>query len=94
MRKVLGIAAVLALTAAPVSAQQVERSPFARAAVPAAEARPAAERTPSLHVTRQQMDAAVREHEQGRAAVTLDRNFWYLVGAVALGVIVASVILN
>ena len=98
MRKMFWTAAVLVLAAAPVSAQQAEKTSFAPAAVEAAPAvqpqAEAKEKAPSVHVSRQQLDEAVRAQEERRAALTLDRNFWYLVGAVALGVIVASIVLN
>lgn len=98
MRKVFWTAAVLALSAAPLSAQQVEKSPFASVAPPALEAaapQAEVERAPSLYLSREQVDESVRASEAQRGARTIgDRNFWTLVAAIAVGVIIASVVLN
>ena len=96
MRKVLWTAAVLSLCAAPVAAQQVEKSPFVSA--PAAEVvEPRASETsaPSLRVTPEQLDESVRAAADERGErQQLGTNFWYTVGAVALGIIIASLLLN
>jgi hypothetical protein len=101
MRKVIWTAAVLALCAAPAAAQQIEKSPFTPA--PAAteqtaepKKEPASEdATPSLRVTPEQADATIRavaEERQGKQQ--LGTNFWYTVAAIALGIIIAALILN
>lgn len=99
MRKVIWTAAVLALCSAPAAAQQIEKSPFTP--VPATEQsepkkEPASEdATPSLRVTPEQADATIRavaERNQGKQQ--LGTSFWYTVAAVAIGVILASLLLN
>ncbi len=105
MRKVLWTAAVLALCAAPAAAQQIEKPSFdaapareARAAeAPASRTEPvAAERTPSLRVSDKEMDQTVRAvaAERGTREQQLGSSFWYTVAAVAIGVILASLLLN
>jgi len=100
MRKVIWTAAVLALCSAPAAAQQIEKSPFTP--VPATEQsaepkkEPASEdATPSLRVTPEQADATIRavaERNQGKQQLSM--SFWYTVAAVAIGVILASLLLN
>jgi hypothetical protein len=104
MRKVLWTAAVLALCAAPAAAQQIEKPTFDAAPVrearapeaPASRTEPvAAERTPSLRVSDQQMDETVRAVEAERGTKQqLGSSFWYTVAAVAIGVILASLLLD
>jgi hypothetical protein len=103
MRKVIWTAAVLALCAAPAAAQQIEKSPFTPAPAAAQQAaepkkEPASEdATPSLRVTPEQADATIRavaqERNQGRQQ-QLGTNFWYTVAAVAIGVILAMLLLD
>lgn len=104
MRKVLWTAAVLALCAAPAAAQQIEK-PFVDAAparevraveAPASRAEPAAAERPSLRVSDQQMDETIRTTEaaRGEREQQMGSNFWYTVAAVAIGVIVASLLLR
>lgn len=96
MRKVLWTAAVLALSATPAAAQQLEKSPFAVAQEIAAEVQASAAETPSLRTTPEQIDATIRavaeERAQGRQQI--GSNFWYTVAAIALGIIIASLLLN
>lgn len=105
MRKVLWTAAVLALCSAPAAAQQTEKPTLD--AAPAREARApeapasrtepvAAERTASLRVSDKQMDETIRavEAERGTREQQLGSSFWYTVAAVAIGVILASLLLN
>lgn len=102
MRKVLWTAAVLALCSAPAAAQQVEKSPFSAAPavtadVPEPRSEPASEaRTPSLRVTPEQIDATVRTvaAERGESRQQLGTNFWYTVAAVALGIVIAALLLD
>ena len=99
MRKVIWTAAVLALCAAPAAAQQIEKSPFTSAPADAAAPRdePAQQETkPSLLVSQQQMDETIRAvaEERGQSRQQLGSNFWYTVAAIALGIIIASLLLN
>ena len=104
MRKALWTAAVLALCAAPVAAQQTEK-PLVDAAparevraaeAPASRTEPAAAERPSLRVRDQQMDETIRTTQaaRGENKQQLGSNFWYTVAAVAIGVIVASLLLR
>jgi len=75
MRKMFWTAAVLVLAAAPVSAQQAEKTSFAPAAVEAAPAvqpqAEAKEKAPSVHVSRQQLDEAdVDDSADGTGALS------------------------
>ena len=102
MRKVIWTAAVLALCAAPAAAQQIEKSPFT--AAPAATEQPAEPKkepasenaTPSLRVTPEQADATIRAvaEERNQGKQQLGTNFWYTVAAIALGIIIAALLLN
>ncbi|MBD0321575.1 MAG: hypothetical protein ICV87_14660 [Gemmatimonadetes bacterium] len=103
MRKVIWTAAVLALCAAPAAAQQIEKSPFTsapareQADLPAPKDEPAQqERTPSLRVTPQQLDETIRAvaEERGQGRQQIGSNFWYTVAAIALGIIIASLLLD
>lgn len=98
MRKVIWTAAVLALCAAPAAAQQIEKSPFtAPADVVVPKDEPAQQETkPSLRVSQQQMDETIRAvaEERGQSRQQLGSNFWYTVAAIALGIIIASLLLN
>jgi hypothetical protein len=103
MRKVIWTAAVLALCAAPAAAQQIEKSPFAAPAreqaadVPEPKEEPAQkEAKPSLRVSPQQMDETIRavDEERGQSRQQMGSNFWYTVAAIALGIIIASLLLN
>jgi uncharacterized lipoprotein YajG len=91
MRKVLYTAAALLLCAAPVRAQQAMAS---SQPAPAAEARQAA-RTPSLYPTTDEVRRQVAKHEAERNATAPlgSRDWWYLVAAVAVGVIIAAILL-
>jgi hypothetical protein len=102
MRKVIWTAAVLALCAAPAAAQQIEKSPFTPA--PAATEQTAESKkepvsedaTPSLRVTPEQADATIRAvaQERNQDKQQLGTNFWYTVAAVAIGVILAMLLLD
>ena len=104
MRKVIWTAAVLALCAAPAAAQQIEKSPFTSApareqaaSVPEPKNEPASkERTPSLSVTPEQLDETIRAvgEERGQNRQQFGNNFWYTVAAIALGIIIASLLLD
>jgi uncharacterized protein YdeI (BOF family) len=104
MRKVLILAAALVLCAGPALAQQQADAAAtpAQVAVKAAQApqADAAQQSvpqPSLFLTteqiRQQVQAAEAERE-GREAQLGSTSWWYLVAAIAIGVIVALLILD
>jgi hypothetical protein len=94
MRKVLIPVAALLLCAAPARAQQaaVQAEP-----TPAAQAveQPAA-RTPALYPTTDEVRQQVRANESRLAqekAPIGNRDWWYLVAAIAVGVIIAALLL-
>ncbi|HEX8903849.1 MAG TPA: hypothetical protein VF771_03350 [Longimicrobiaceae bacterium] len=94
MRKVLLTAAALLLCAAPVRAQQALAT--TTDAAPAAQAdQPKAERTPSLYPTSDEVRRQVSKAEAARhdTAPLGSRDWWYLVAAIAVGVIIAAVLL-
>ena len=93
MKKLLVLAAAALLSAVPASAQQAMDAPAETAPVTTA---PAAQTvTPSLIVTqdeiRQRVAAAEAQREGAQVGST---NFWYMVAAIALGIIIASLLLN
>ena len=92
MRKVLYTAAALLLCAAPVRAQSLATTDPAPAA-PASEAK--AERTPSLFPTTDEVRRHVADAEAKRNAESPlgSRDWWYLVAAIAIGVIIAAILL-
>lgn len=101
MRKVIWTAAVLALCSAPAAAQQIEKSPFTPVPATQQAAEPKKEpgsedATPSLRVTPEQADATIRAvaEERNQGKQQLSTSFWYTVAAVAIGVILASLLLN
>jgi hypothetical protein len=87
----------LILAAGPLAAQEqaVEAEPTPAAAVQVAPeaAAPAESRAPTLHVSRQQIDAQLKA-DAGERRAALPDNFVYTAAAVALGVIIAILILN
>src|SRR5918998_96687 len=102
MRKVLILAAALVLCAGPALAQQQADAAAtpAQVAVKAAQAPQADAATqpvpqPSLFLTteqiRQQVQAAQAERE-GREAQLGSSNWWYLVAAIAIGIIIAALV--
>jgi hypothetical protein len=90
MRKVLYTAAALLLCAAPVHAQQASA---AMQAAPAQAVQPA--RAPSLYPTTAEVRQEVAKAEAERNATSPlgSRDWWYLVAAVAVGVIIAAILL-
>lgn len=95
MRRTIVLVALM-FAAAPLAAQQQATAPEATPAVETAapQAAPAAEsKTPTLHVSRDQIDAQLQaEPKANRAA--MDTSFWYTVAAVALGVIIALLLID
>ena len=93
MRKVLITAAALLFCAAPAAAQQTLTQAEQQAA-PAREA--AATPEPSLFPTTDQVKQDVRANEEriGQTQAPLgSKDWWYLVAAIAIGVIIAAVVL-
>lgn len=100
MRKVLLLLAMIVTMAAPAFAQQAEM-----AAIPSPEARPAAAAqapaaattAPTIHVERAEIREQVRLAEEGRETRQDGPNstrWWWLVAAVAVGVVVAAVLID
>lgn len=92
MKKALVFAAALALAAAPAAAQE-SASPIA--AVQAQSAVTTASAAPSIFVSQDEIQqrVAVAEAEREGAQVG-SSNWWYTVAAVALGVIIAFLLLD
>lgn len=95
MRKALLLAAALVLCSAPARAQQSQalQAPTPTPATQVAE-KPVA---PSLHVSREQIDERVRQMEAERAGKNEQmgsRGWWYTVAAVAVGVIIALLLID
>jgi curli biogenesis system outer membrane secretion channel CsgG len=94
MRKVLIPVAALLLCAAPAAAQQVAAAP--EPAAPAQAAEQQAPRTPALYPTTDEVRQQVRANEQRlghQQAPIGTKDWWYLVAAIAIGVIIAAVLL-
>ncbi|HEX5725881.1 MAG TPA: hypothetical protein VFX98_10480 [Longimicrobiaceae bacterium] len=108
MRKVLILAAALVLSAGQAAAQQPASNGvnetgksavvLPAATLPAAQPGVPAQPAPSFHLSRDEVREQVRVAEQQRAtsdaAQVGSRNWWYLVAAIAVGVIVALLILD
>lgn len=94
MRKLLVLFAALFLCAAPAAAQTSGPSAPVE---PAKMERAAPARTPSLFPTTDEVRAQVRANEEGRHAKSsamTQTDFLYLVAAIAIGVIIAAVVLD
>ncbi|HWK90039.1 MAG TPA: hypothetical protein VNP72_08580 [Longimicrobium sp.] len=93
MKKPLVLAAALVLAATPAAAQQrAQALPQAPARVEQA-ATPSAQ--PSIYVSQEEIRARVAANEAARSGEQVgSTSFWYLVAAIALGVIIASLLLN
>jgi hypothetical protein len=96
MRKMLVLLGALVLCATPAAAQT--SGPAAPAETPAAEVERAQTTTaPSLFPTTDEVREQVRAVEEGRESRSRDmsqRDFLYLVAAIAVGVIIAAVVLD
>lgn len=95
MNKLLVPVAALLLAASPAVAQQATPVQAPQPAQHTAVQQPAQEtRTPTVHVTRAEVRQAVQANEERRAnAQVTSTNWWWLVAAIAVGVIVAAVVL-
>jgi hypothetical protein len=97
MRKVLIPAAALMLCAVPAAAQQAQPQ-VTDAVVPAPAAMadaPSEPRQMSLYPTTEQVKSEVRAAESARhdTAPLGSKDWWYVVAAVAVGVIIAAIVL-
>jgi surface antigen len=91
MKKLLVPVAALLLAASPAAAQQAAQMPAAQqsAVQPAQETR-----APTVHLTRAEVRQAVEANEERLAhAQPGSPNWWWLVAAIAVGIIVAAIVL-
>lgn len=92
MKKALVLAAALALAAAPAAAQE---SASPTAAVQAQSAVTTAAASPSIFVSQDEIRQRVATAEAEREGAQVgSSNWWYTVAAVALGVIIAFLLLD
>jgi uncharacterized lipoprotein YajG len=92
MKKLLVLAAAALLSAAPAAAQQTMDAPAET--TPAATAPAAQTVAPSLFVSQDEIRQRVAAAEAQREGAQIGSpSFWYLVAAIALGVIIASLVL-
>jgi hypothetical protein len=91
MKKVLVLAAALALAATPAAAQE---SASPADAVQAQSAVVSSAVSPSIFVSQDEIRQRVAASEEARESAQMNNNFLYTVAAVALGVIIAFLILD
>lgn len=97
MRKLLVLFGALMLSAAPAAAQSNGPSAQQEPAAPAKVERTAETRTPSLYPTTDEVRAQVRANEAAHASKSsamTQRDWLYLVAAIAVGIIIAAVVLD
>ena len=100
MRKMLIPVAALLLCAAPAAAQQAiapAPEPAAARPVPAQAEKQQAPRAPALYPTTDEVRQQVRANEQRlghQQAPIGNKDWWYLVAAIAIGVIVAVLLVG
>ena len=99
MKKLLVLAAAALLAAVPAAAQQVESPAGDQPAVQQlATVQQAAQEaaTPSIFVSRQEIQqrVAAMEAERNGESAQMNQSFWYLVAAIALGVLVALLLVD
>lgn len=99
MKKLLVLAAAALLAAAPAAAQQVEspagdQPAVQQVAAPQEDSREQA--APSVFVSREQIQqrVAAMEAERNGESAQMNQSFWYLVAAIALGVLVALLLVE
>ncbi|HEX5869021.1 MAG TPA: hypothetical protein VFY65_01325 [Longimicrobium sp.] len=98
MKKLLVLAAAALLAAAPAAAQEASQSPSGDQAIVEQVASPQEDTqaaAPSIFVSReaiQQRVAAMEAERNGTAQ--MNQSFWYLVAAIALGVLVALLLVD
>jgi len=96
MRKMLIAAAALMLCAAPAAAQQAAVAPEPATPAAAQANEQQAPRAPALYPTTDEVRQQVRANEQRLGhdqAPVGTKDWWYLVAAIAVGVIIAAVLL-
>ncbi len=98
MKKLLVLAAAALMAAAPAAAQQVESPSDQPAVQQVATPQQDAQQSPapSIFVSReeiQQRVAAMEAAKNGESA-QMNQSFWYLVAAIALGVLVALLLVD
>ena len=92
MKKLLVLAAAALLSAAPAAAQQTMDAPAETAPTTTA---PAAQTVaPSLYVSQDEIRQRVAAAEAQREGAQMSTSFWYMVAAIALGIIIASLLLS
>jgi len=93
MRHYMVLAALVLAAASPAAAQQRQSAPLQEPA-PVAAVAPAKEeaQTPTLYVSRAQIDAQLEATRRPNAMG--EHDFLYIAAAVAVGVIVAALLLN
>jgi uncharacterized lipoprotein YajG len=97
MKKLLVLAAAALLAAAPATAQQAPASDQAvieQAAAPQPDAQnPVA---PSIFVSREEIQqrVAAMEAERNGESAQMNQSFWYMVAAIALGVLIALLLVD
>lgn len=94
MKKLLVLAAAALLAAAPAAAQQAQAPSDQTVIEQVATVQQDAQQqpvTPSIFVSRQEIQqrVAAMEAERNGESVQMNQSFWYLVAAIALGVLVA-----
>ena len=93
MKKLLVLAAAALLSAAPAAAQQAAEA--AAETAPTTTAPAAQTVAPSLLVTQDEIRQRVAAAEAQREGAQVGgANFWYMVAAIALGIIIASLLLS
>lgn len=99
MKKLLVLAAAALLAAAPATAQQAAQSPNGDQAVIEQVAAPQAEQqapAPSIFVSREEIQQRVTAMEAAKngESAQMNQSFWYLVAAIALGVLLALLLVD
>lgn len=99
MKKLLVLAAALLLAAAPAAAQQSPSGDQAAVVEQVATVQQDAQQspvTPSIFVSREEIQrrVAAMEAERNGESAQMNQSFWYLVAAIALGVLVALLLVD
>ena len=100
MKKLLVLAAAALLAAAPAAAQQAVQSPSGDQAVVEQVAAPQENAqqapAPSIFVSRQEIQqrVAAMEAERNGESAQMNQSFWYMVAAIALGVVIALLLVD
>lgn len=89
MKKLLAAAAALVLAATPAAAQQSAASD----AQPVSQQSATVPGAPSIFVSPDEIKQRVAASESTREAAQMSEGFWWLVTAVAVGVVVAALLL-